>query len=188
MTAEVHNIQRSRRILMLVAVLPVIAVLVFGLIDPTDLPFFPPRRAAALDNVVVTGTVGAAMTVSDGCGSVLNFTILQGTESYSTPCTITFGSTNDAAQKLTIEDSNASPFLGAIANTTANCATGTDSLPLGSDNAGVHITGNANGAAIHANWVSTACGTAATAGNNSKFRAVPANGSPQDACSAAAQA
>ncbi|MCW2973661.1 MAG: hypothetical protein JWN72_1934 [Thermoleophilia bacterium] len=132
--------------------------------------------AASTDNVVVTATSTAAIAVSNGCAGVSGIAVSLGSVAYSGACTISYGATNDATQKLTLVDNDgAAPFQGTIPNTAADCA----ALGAGSDQAGVHITGTANNSSIMAAWA-TACTAATTAGTNAKFRPVPA--AAVDAC------
>ncbi len=140
-----------------------------------------PRASAAdpTSNVAVNASLAANLAISNAncnAGSV-DLTIGLGTVSYSTPaCRIDYGATNDATVRLTLQDSNAAPFLGTISNTTSDCAA--FSSP---DEAGVHIVAKSANSAIAAAWA-TSCTALATAGNNEKFRSVPANGSPATAC------
>lgn len=134
-------------------------------------------HAATTDNVVVTATSGAAMSVSDGCAGVAGITVAMGSVAYSGACVISYGATNDATQKITLQDSDAAPFLGTIPNTAVDCA----ALGAASDQSGVHITATANNSAIAAAWATT-CTVAAGVGTNTKFRPVPASGSAADAC------
>lgn len=153
------------------ALLLILGALVAGGFSPT-----PNAGAASTDTVVVTATVGAALSVSDGCSGASAISVSLGTFSYSGACTISYGATNDPTQKLTLEDNDgAAPFLGTIPNTAVDCA----ALGAASDQAGVHITGTANNSSIMAAWA-TACTVATTAGTNAKFRPVPA--APVDAC------
>lgn len=171
-----HKRATRRRLMTGIMALPV-ALLAAGTLVAAGWSPFGSAQAATTDNVVVTATVAAAMAVTDGCAGVAGITVAMGTIAYSGACTISYGATNDATQKLTIQDSNAAPFQGTIPNTAVDCA----ALSAGSDQAGVHITATANNSSIMAGWA-TACTVAAGVGTNTKFRPVPASGSPADAC------
>lgn len=155
------------------------ATVAVGLAAAAGVRVTPPANGATTASVTYNGTVAAAMSISTACDPV-NFAVGLGTTSYSGACAVSYGATNDATQKLTMEETSAAPFLGTIPNTAVDCNT----LASGgaSDQAGVHITGTANNSTIMAAWA-TSCTTAATAGQDEKFRPVPASGAAVDACS-----
>lgn len=176
-TATVRSTRPSRRALL--AMLPLLLLLLVGLLEASGTAFSPNAGAATTSNVTVTATSGANISVTDGCSAAASLTVSLGSVAYSSSCTISYGATNDATQKLTLEDNDgAAPFQGTIPNTTSDCA----ALTGASDNAGVHIVGTANNSSISASWA-TSCTAAATAGTNLKFRSTPATA--VDACTSA---
>lgn len=147
-----------------------------GVLEASGVTLGSNAVAATSDTTTVTVTVLAAMSVTNGCSGTSALSVNLGSLAYSGACAISYGATNDATQKLTIEDNDgAAPFLGTIPDTASDCA-----ALSATDSSGVHITGTSGSdSTIMAGWA-TSCTTAATAGTNTKFRAVPA--SAVDAC------
>lgn len=175
MTTAFARSPKVSRTALLVA-LPLLFLLLVGLLEASGTAFSPNAGAATTSNVVVTATSGANISVTNGCSNAASLTVSLGTIAYSSSCAVTYGATNDATQKLTLEDNDgAAPFQGTIPNTTSDCA----ALTGASDNAGVHIVATANNSAVSASWA-TSCTATATAGTNLKFRSTPATA--VDAC------
>ena len=137
--------------------LPLVALVAFGLLAETGLRFNPSAHAAT-GTVVVNATVGSVVTLNTACGPIAIAVNLGSIASGQ--CNVSFGASNNSALPMTMFDNaGAAQFMSPanFAETATSCA----ALSVAADTVGYKI----DSAALTATN-STGCAASATATNS----------------------
>jgi hypothetical protein len=183
---------------MFLAWLPALLVIVASIVTAAGISLIPAATAATdSENVVVSGTVNGAVSITQACGNATNFGgagnefTPGGTERITSDCAVGFDSNNANGVSLTVQDSNAAPFFctgtcgGNDEFANQNHALG-DVLAVGEF--GIALESVSAGGCVAAACTSNAgtdmladTNTTVVAGDDS-FHAIPASGAPRKVC------